>query len=79
MTPTLLLVLGALSLIATIVTLVRVRHPAIFSFPIMMTSWLLGEYPLFFIGTQAVVAAALAALGGLDEPRGIVGLVHYGI
>lgn len=79
MTPTLLLVLGALSLIATIVTLVRVRHPAIFSFPIMMTSWLLGEYPLFFVGTQAIVAALLAALGGLDEPRGIVGLALYGI
>jgi acetyl esterase/lipase len=71
----LLLILGLLSLLATISALVRIRRPAQAGFFVMMTSWWTGEYPLFHIGLQAVIAALL--IGGTDRAIGQVGLAAY--
>ena len=74
MASALLLVLGVGAAWATFVTLVRVRHPAFLSFPVMMTSWLTGEWPVFHLVAQATAAGLLVVAGGLDETRGVVGL-----
>lgn len=74
MSSTLLIVLGVLSLVGTAVTLVRVRHPAFLGFWIMMTGWVLGEYPVFHIAAQAAAAVVLVAFGGLGAAAGWVGL-----
>ena len=68
----LLFVLGVSSLMATASALFRFRHPAHAGFVVMMFSWLTGEYPVFHLVAQAVVAAALA--GGADETLGTIGL-----
>ncbi|HEY5663466.1 MAG TPA: alpha/beta hydrolase [Ilumatobacter sp.] len=68
-----LLILGLLSLSATASALVRFRRPVQTGFLVMMVSWLTGEYPLFHIGAQAVVAALL--IGGTDRTVGLLGAV----
>ncbi len=73
----LLLILGLLSLLATASALFRFRRPAQAGFFVMMTSWWTGEYPLFHIGLQAVIAALL--IGGADRGIGQVGLAAYAI
>lgn len=73
--PTLLLVVGILAAWSGLVSAVRVRHPAFWSFPVMMTGWLVGEWPLFHAAGQVLTATVLVAFGGLDEPRGVVGLL----
>lgn len=78
MPATLLLVAGISATAATVVVLVRVRHPSVLSFPVMMAGWLTGEYPSFHFIAQAIVAGGLAAAGALDETRGIIGLVLVG-
>lgn len=75
MIATLFVVFAALSLAATTVALVRVRHPAWFAFPIMMTAWLTGEYPVFHLLWQAAAAVVFIAAGALDRTRGVVALV----
>lgn len=66
MSTILFFVFAVLSLAATIVAVVRVRHPSPLAFPVMMTGWLTSEYPLFHLGWQVVVAALLIALGALE-------------
>ncbi|MDH3755768.1 MAG: alpha/beta hydrolase [Acidimicrobiia bacterium] len=72
MTSTLFLIFAALSLAATFVALVRVRHPAFLGFPIMMTGWLTSEYPRFHIAWQAVAAVVFIVVGALDRSTGVV-------
>lgn len=79
MTSTILFLLALMSLWATFVSLVRVRHPQFLSFPIMMTGWLTGEYPLFHLVAQALVALVLVVLGALGEPLGWIGLAVYAV
>ena len=71
----LLFVLGLWSLSATASALFRLRHPAHAGFMVMLTSWLVGEYPLFQIVLQMVIAALL--IGGADEMLGAIGLAAY--
>lgn len=77
MSSLLLLILGIVSLLATFVSLVRVRHPAVLSFFVMMTGWLTGEYPLFHVVSQLVVVAVLVGLGGLDDTLGQIGVALF--
>lgn len=72
--PTLLFILGLGAALASLVTVVRVRHPAPLAFPIMMTGWLTGEYPIFHAVLQVIVTIVLIALGGLGSALGIAGL-----
>jgi len=72
-----LFVFGLWSLMATASALFRFRHPAHAGFPVMFTSWLTGEYPLFHIVAQAVFAVLL--IGGADETVGAIGLVAFGV
>ncbi len=67
--------LEVFSLWATFTALVRVKRPAAFALPTMMTSLVTGEWPLFQIIWQGAAAALLVALGGLDGIAGSVGLV----
>ena len=69
MTSTLFFVFALLSLAATVVTVFRVRHPALLGLPIMMTGWLTGEYPLFHIAWQDLERDDLRVLTrtSLDE------------
>lgn len=67
-------VLGITSVLATTLTVVRVRRPGFAAFPVMMVAWLVGEFPLFHIAAQAAVAAALVAAGGFEENAGHIGL-----
>jgi len=71
----LFLVLAIVWASATLVALVRVRHPAALGFPIMMTGWLTGDYPVFHMAAQAVVTVVLVALGALGATSGIIALV----
>lgn len=71
----LLLAFGLLSLAATVTALVRVRRPVALGFFVMVTSWLTGEYPLFHVVWQAIVAGVLAFAGALDEWPGVVGAI----
>jgi len=75
MTATLLLLVGLSTAAATFVALVRVRHPSALSFPVMMAGWLTGEYPLFHLTGQAIVAGLLIVGGALEETRGVIGIV----
>ena len=73
--PTLLLILGILAAFASLVSAVRVRHPAPLSFPVMMTGWLTGEWPLFHLVAQTAAAVVLIVAGGLEAMRGVIGLI----
>ena len=70
-----LFVLGVSSLYATATALFRFRYPAQAGFLVMLISWLTGEYAVFHLVAQMVVAALL--LGGTDEMLGKIGLVAY--
>jgi acetyl esterase/lipase len=70
-----LVILGLSSLLATASALFRIRYPAQTGVLVMFASWLVGEYPLFHIVAQALVAALLS--GGADETRGTIGLAAY--
>ena len=70
-------VFGVLSFLATFVTLVRVRQPAFLSFPIMMTSWLTSEYPLFHTAWQGAGSVIMVAFGALRHPLGVAGLILF--
>jgi acetyl esterase/lipase len=74
-----LLLVGLTSFFGTFVALVRVRHPAMLSFIVMMAGWLVGELAVFHLLLQAVVALGLVAAGGLDETRGWIGLAALGV
>ncbi len=74
MSAILLEVLGISSVVATTLAIVRVRYPGVTSFPVMMISWLVGEYPLFHVLAQGTVAAILVAAGGFDDTAGHIGL-----
>ena len=69
----LLLVVGSLSVWATVVALVRVRPPWALGFSVMLTSWLTGEWPMFHLILQVAVGSTLVAAGGLDAAVGVVG------
>lgn len=71
-----LFALGAWSLLATASALFRFRYPAQAGFVVMPISWLTGEYALFNLLLQVIVAALL--LGGADEMLGTVGLGAFG-
>jgi acetyl esterase/lipase len=73
MTSWLLLALGLLSLYATITALVRIRRPAALGFFVMLTSWSTGEYAVFHLVIQALVAAVLIGADGLRDTVGVVG------
>lgn len=75
MTAWLLFVFGLWSLSATASALFRFRHPAHAGFAVMFTSWLVGEYPLFQIVIQMLIAALL--IGGAGETLGAIGLAAY--
>lgn len=74
-----LLIVGLLSGWATFVALVRVKRPAALGFAIMLTSWFTGEWPLFHLVWQLVLAGVLAGTGGLDAEIGVVGLAAFAI
>ena len=74
-----LLLVGLTSLFGSLVALFRVRHPATVSFVVMMVGWLVGELALLHLFAQSLVALALVAGGGLDQPRGWVGLTALGV
>ena len=69
-----LLITGVAALLATIVSLVRVRHPATLSVMVMMVGWLTGELALFHLGLQVIVTAVLIGFGALDATIGWIGL-----
>jgi len=71
----LLLILGASSAFATTSALFRIRRPASAGFMFMVVSWWTGEYPLFHIATQILVAAAL--FEGTEQPIGLLGLAFF--
>ncbi len=73
--PELFLAFSVVGALATSVTVFRVRHPAILGFPVMMTGWLVGEYPLFHLAWQAVATAVLVGFGALSERAGVAALV----
>ena len=70
-----LFILGLLSLYATASALFRFRYPAQAGFFVLPFSWLTGEYPLFNLVVQIVLAALL--LGGTDAALGKIGLVAF--
>ncbi len=70
-----LFILGLMSLYATASALFRFRHPAQAGFLVMPISWLTGEYALFNVGVQMVIAALL--LGGTDGMLGKIGLAAF--
>jgi acetyl esterase/lipase len=74
-----LLLVGLTSFFGTFVALVRVRHPAMLSFIVMMAGWLVGELAVFHLLLQAVVALGLVIGGGLDQTRGWIGLAALGV
>jgi len=71
----LLFVFGILSLMATASALFRFRHPAHAGVLVMPSGWIMGEWPLFHLVTQMIMAAVLS--GGADETRGVIGLAAY--
>lgn len=74
MSAVLLELLGISSLAGTTLAIVRVRRPGYTAFPVMMVSWIVGEFPLFHIVAQAAAAAALVAAGGFGDTAGHIGL-----
>lgn len=72
---TALLILGLCAAAATLVTLVRVRHPSQLSILVMAVSWIVGELALAHLVLQVIVTGILVALGALEESAGVVGLV----
>ncbi len=79
MIPVLFFVASLLGALATAMTLLRFRRPAVLSFWIMFTGWLTGEAVPFHLVWQGVATAVWIALGALDEPIGVVGLAVTGV
>ena len=71
----LLFLSGIVSLMATASALIRFRHPASAGFVVMMSSLVVGEYPLFHLVSQMAVAGLL--IGGTDKTLGVIGLSAY--
>ena len=70
-----LFITGVAALLATIVALFRVRHPAMLSMVVMMAGWLASELALFLLALQVIVTAILVGFGALDSTLGMIGLV----
>lgn len=70
-----LFITGVAALLATIVALFRVRHPATLSMVVMMAGWLASELALFLLALQVIVTAILVGFGALDSTLGMIGLV----
>jgi acetyl esterase/lipase len=68
------LVAGALAATGTLLAIVRVRRPVIVIFPVMMTSWLVGELAVFHLVAQLGAATAFVAAGALDGGTGQAGV-----
>ena len=74
MTEALLLALGILAAGASVVTLIPSRRPALFAVGYFALGWATGELTFGAFTAEAVAAAALIALGGLDSSPGTIGL-----
>ncbi|MGD9700949.1 MAG: alpha/beta hydrolase fold domain-containing protein [Acidimicrobiia bacterium] len=74
MTATVALVLGVLAALGTLLASVRVRRPVALIFPVMMTSWLVGELAVFHLVAQLVVAGVFVAAGALGSATGQAGV-----
>jgi acetyl esterase/lipase len=70
--PVLLLAFGVASLGSTTTALVRVRRPAAMAFSVMMVSWWVSEYPVFFLVVQVAIAALLRSAA--DTTPGAIGV-----
>jgi acetyl esterase/lipase len=70
-----LFIAGIAALLATLVALFRVRHPATLSMVVMMAGWLTSELALFHLVLQVVATAVLVGFGALDSTLGVIGLV----
>jgi acetyl esterase/lipase len=70
----LLLALGILATGASAVALVRTRRPALFAIGYFALGWATGELTFGVFTAEAVAAATLIALGGMDSSPGPVGL-----
>lgn len=68
-----ILLLGVLAVLGTFVSIVGVRRPAALSFPVMMTSWLVGELAVFHLVLQLVVLVVAVVSGALGHTAGRVG------
>lgn len=74
MTGIVALVLAVPAAVGTLLATVRVRRPIVLFFPMMMTSWLVGELAVFHLAAQMVATALLVARGALDTGSGRVGV-----
>ncbi|HEY1358389.1 MAG TPA: alpha/beta hydrolase [Thermoleophilaceae bacterium] len=70
---TLLLVLGILALLGVVNALRPLRNIAL-ALPSWVAAWVTVELAPFLVVFDLVAAAVLVALGGLEHPRGLVGL-----
>ena len=70
-----LLALGLLCCWATSTAIVRLNRPAAFGLGTMMTSWLVGEFPLIHVVWEAAALWLFAWFGALDQWPGVVGAV----
>ncbi len=69
------LTLGVLAVVGTLLASMRVRRPIVLIFPMMMTSWLVGELAVFHLVAQAAAAAGFVAWGALETGTGRAGVV----
>ncbi len=68
-------VCGALALLSTVCALVRIRHPAALSVPVMMLGWLAGELAVFHLAAQVMFVVIMALIGAIDGGLATAGLV----
>ncbi|MDX2378868.1 MAG: alpha/beta hydrolase [Acidimicrobiia bacterium] len=70
-----LFITGIAALLATLVAIFRVRHPATLMMVVMMAGWLASELAMFHLALQVIVTALFIAFGALDSTLGVIGLV----
>jgi acetyl esterase/lipase len=73
--PEIFFALAVIGAFHTFLALAGPRRPAWLSFGLFMGGWLAGDLAWFHIAWQAVATLVFVALGALDEPIGVAGLL----